>query len=150
MERVDVAIVGGGIAGLCVADRLMRQAPDLTCRVYEASDRAGGKVLTEFVETDDGRFLVEAGPDAWLAQQPWAMELIDELGLGDDVIPINRTAQPVSIVRGSRIVHLPEGIGLVAPADPWAFARSRLLSPRGMLRVTAAQVQPAREGHADE
>ena len=70
ITRVDFAVIGGGLAGLCVADRLRRDAPDLTVRVYEASDRPGGKLLTERIETDDGCFLVEAGADAWLAQKP--------------------------------------------------------------------------------
>src|SRR5688572_11069929 len=96
--RVDVAIVGGGIAGLCVADRLRRESPDVVVRVYEASDRAGGKLLTERIELDDGRFIVEAGPDAWLAQKPWASELVDDLGLTDQVIPIVRLPQPVAIL----------------------------------------------------
>ena len=90
MERVDVAIIGAGIAGLALAERLRSHAPELTVRLFEASDRPGGKIRTERIDFDDGRFIIEAGPDAILAQKRWALDLISELGLRDQLIPINR------------------------------------------------------------
>jgi protoporphyrinogen oxidase len=148
--RVDVAIVGGGIAGLCVADRLRRESPDVVVRVYEASDRAGGKLLTERIELDDGRFIVEAGPDAWLAQKPWASELVKELGLADQVIPINRLERPVAILKDGRPIDLPEGVSLIAPSKAWPFLRTPLLSPRGKLRMAADLLLRPRAGDMDE
>ena len=78
----DVAIVGGGLAGLTVAYRLRCQRPELRVAVFEATGQTGGKVRSTWVEHPDGRFLVEAGPDCFLAQKPWARELAEELGLG--------------------------------------------------------------------
>src|SRR4051794_13166478 len=51
-SQIDVAIVGGGIAGLCVAYELSKRAPDLRWRLFESSDRLGGKVRTEQIEHD--------------------------------------------------------------------------------------------------
>ena len=62
-----------GIAGLALAERLRTRAPELTVRLFEASDRPGGKIRTERIAFDDGRFIVESGPDAILAQKPWAL-----------------------------------------------------------------------------
>lgn len=44
-DRVDVAVVGGGIAGLYCAYRLQSET-DATVALFEASDRVGGRVLS--------------------------------------------------------------------------------------------------------
>ena len=150
ITRVAVAVVGGGLAGLCVADRLRRDAPDLTVRVYEASDRPGGKLLSERIETGDGVFLVEAGADAWLAQKLWASELVEELGLSGEVIPIARLPRPVAILKDGRPIDLPPGVSLIAPARLWPFLRSPLLSLGGKVRMAGDLVIRPRVGDADE
>ena len=78
MKRI--AIVGGGISGLSAAYYLSKAGHD--CTLIEASPRLGGVIRTEHVEG----CVVEAGPDSFLAQKPWALELIRELGLEDQVI----------------------------------------------------------------
>ncbi len=51
-DRVDVAVIGGGAAGIAAARRLLRQ-PGLSVLVIEAKERLGGRAHT-----------VSAGPDA--------------------------------------------------------------------------------------
>ena len=63
MERVAVAVVGGGIAGLSAAYELHRRG--VRFRLFEASDRVGGVILTEHI---DG-FIIDAGPDALLVRR---------------------------------------------------------------------------------
>lgn len=70
-----VVVVGGGIAGLTVAYRLLRRGIDPL--VLEASDRPGGKLRS--IEVDGLR--VEVGPDAFVARKPWAVDLCGELGV---------------------------------------------------------------------
>jgi oxygen-dependent protoporphyrinogen oxidase len=147
---VDVAIVGGGFAGLCAAYRLRERAPHLSCVLLEASERLGGKVLTETIEVDDGRFVVEAGPDAFLAQKPWARQLAVELDLADRLIPINAVPRPVTVLKHGRPVALPEGVSLLAPTKVWPLLRSPLLSPGGKARIGLDLVRPARADDADE
>ena len=53
--------------------------------LFESSSRLGGVLLTERV---DG-CLVEAGPDSFLTEKPWAADLCRELGLGDQLIGSN-------------------------------------------------------------
>ena len=55
--RQRVAIIGGGISGLSAAWALKKAGVDYV--LLEASDRLGGKVMTEQV---DG-FVIEAGPE---------------------------------------------------------------------------------------
>jgi protoporphyrinogen/coproporphyrinogen III oxidase len=82
-----VLIIGGGITGLAAAWELARIG--VPFRVLEASERAGGLILTEHV---DG-FTIEAGADSMLVQKPAALQLCDELGLGPQLIsPASSTA----------------------------------------------------------
>jgi protoporphyrinogen/coproporphyrinogen III oxidase len=131
----DVAIVGGGFAGLALAFRLLQHQSNPTVVLLEASARLGGKALTEIVETEQGRFLIEAGPDSFLAMKPWARQLAIELGLEDRLIPINSVSHPVSILKHGQLVRMPAGLNLAAPALLRPFLASPLLSPSGRARV---------------
>ncbi len=54
--------------------------------LFEASTRLGGIVET----VREGGFVIECGPDAWVTEKPWARELAEELGLGDEVMRFQR------------------------------------------------------------
>ena len=69
--KVDVAIVGAGVAGLCCARHL--QALGLECTVLEASDAVGGRVRTDAV---DG-FLLDRGFQVLLTAYPEAQAMLD-------------------------------------------------------------------------
>src|SRR5258705_5893056 len=80
MDIIDVAVAGGGIAGLAAAFELQRLG--VSVRVLEASDRVGGVIRTDRF---DG-WVVDGGPDSMLVQKPAAVGLCRELGLGDRLI----------------------------------------------------------------
>ena len=73
-DAVDVAIVGGGIAGLAAAYEVSRRG--LSFVVLEGAPRAGGVIVSEEV---DG-FTIDGGPDALLIQKPEAIALCREIG----------------------------------------------------------------------
>ena len=52
---------------------------------YESSPRLGGVLRTENI---DG-CIVEAGPDSFITEKPWATDLCRALGLGDQLIGSN-------------------------------------------------------------
>ncbi|CAN5489769.1 protoporphyrinogen oxidase [soil metagenome] len=149
-ERFDVAIIGGGLAGLTVAYRLGQQRPDLRVVVFEAARRPGGELQSERVEHPEGRFLVEAGPDCFLAQKPWARELAVELGLDGELIPINQIPQAVSIIKHGRVIDWPSGLSLLAPTELRPFLRTPLISPLGKVRMALDLVLPSIRSTADE
>lgn len=149
-ESVDVVVVGGGIAGLATAWRLRQLEPLLRVVLLEALPRTGGKIRTERVQHEEGDFLLEAGPDAFLAQKPWARQLAEEIGLAGELVQINASSHPVSVLKGGRPISLPAGVSLVAPTDTQAFIGSPLLSWRGKARVAGDLVLPRRKGDADE
>ncbi|HEY5483347.1 MAG TPA: FAD-dependent oxidoreductase, partial [Propionibacteriaceae bacterium] len=59
-----LAVIGGGIAGLAAAWEGVQQGADVV--LLEASDRLGGKILTERA----GGRIVEHGPDSFVAYRP--------------------------------------------------------------------------------
>lgn len=75
MTDVDVVVVGAGVTGLTVANRL--HAAGKSVLVLEARDRVGGRLLTEDVEG----VRLEVGGQWVSPDQTALLALIDELGL---------------------------------------------------------------------
>jgi oxygen-dependent protoporphyrinogen oxidase len=124
---VDVAIVGGGIAGLAVALQILARTPSARVIVFERRSAVGGNVRTL---VRDG-CTIDLGPDAIVARPPDASAMADELGL-----PLGGpSARSVSVVRGGELLPLPEGLAFGVPRDLRAIAGTQLLSMRGKLRA---------------
>ena len=70
--------------------------------VYEAGPRFGGVLATEQV---DG-CLVEAGPDSFLTEKPWAADLCRRLGLEDQLIGSNDRDRKTYILVKGRLTSL--------------------------------------------
>lgn len=75
----DIAIVGGGVAGLTAAYRLMRAGRRAT--IYEASPRFGGRMFTKRDFNADGQFCELGGELVDTNHKP-LMDLAAELGVG--------------------------------------------------------------------
>lgn len=125
MERL--VVVGGGISGLATAwlarEKAARSGRPLTVTVVESEPRPGGKMWSE---RSDG-FVIEHGPNGFLDNKPDALDLIDDLGGGSQLLPASALAKKRFVCRRGRLERLPE--------SPPAFIKSRLLSWRGKFRV---------------
>src|SRR5271165_5901568 len=88
-----IVIAGGGITGLAAAHAAVARARELgravAVTVLEQSSRLGGHLLTERT----GGFLLDAGPDSWVASKPQATALARELGLGGALVGTNPAAR---------------------------------------------------------
>lgn len=133
-----VAIVGGGISGLSTAWYLQRSAPDLQLDVVEADDRWGGKIITRRA---DG-FIVDGGPDTFVARKPEVWNLAGELDLRSRVIDAGSETRDIHVMHNGRLYPI--------PLSPPAFIRSSLITWRGKLRMIAEPFIPAREDFEDE
>lgn len=98
---MTVAVVGAGLAGLTAAFELQRAGGDVV--ILEAERHAGGVIVTE---RRDG-FVVEGGPDGFLAAEPDIQDLAGALGIGDRVV--DQVARGSSLWTGSGLAPLPEG-----------------------------------------
>jgi oxygen-dependent protoporphyrinogen oxidase len=132
MKRV--AIVGGGIAGLSAAfslEQSRRAGVDVGYTLFDSSARLGGVVCTEQV---DG-CLVEAGPDSFLTEKPWAADLCKQVGLEDQLIGSNDNKRKTYILAKGRLVPLPDGLMFMVPTRIFPTVFSPLFSFRTKLRM---------------
>ena len=124
---MKVAVIGAGITGLAAGYEAAKAGAEVV--VYEAAERAGGRLLT----TELAGQPVDEGADAFLARVPWATELCQELGLSDELVsPAQRAAFVYS--RGElRALPLPNVMGV--PLDFDALAASGIVSDEGVNRA---------------
>lgn len=99
---MKVVVVGAGIAGLAAAWELTR-ANGYDVTVLESERRAGGVIVTDEVQG----FIVEGGPDGFLAGEPELPTLAQELGIGDRVV--SQQARGTSLWTGKELAPLDEG-----------------------------------------
>ena len=146
---MKLVIVGGGIAGLSAAHRAVEVARErgvaLDLTLIEARERLGGTIASEHV---DG-FLVEAGPDSFLSEKPWALALCRRLGVEDRLVRTDDRFRKVFVWHRGRLHPLPDGFQLLAPTAMLPFATSSLFSLTGKLRMALDLVLP-RGGGDDE
>lgn len=137
----SVAVVGGGITGLTAAYWLCRARRDLKVTLFEQRPRLGGNILTERWEG----FLMDAGPDSFLATKPDALALCEELGLRDELITTRPEAHRVYLAHQGRLQPLPEGMALGVPTRLAPFLRTPILTPAGKLRALGDVLVPRRD-----
>ena len=99
--------------------------------MFEAGERLGGPLFT----LRSGDSLLEQGADSFLIKTPWALELCRELGLADQLIPTNEQHRRALVVRGGKLLPVPEGFVLMRTQNLGAILRSPVLSARGKLRL---------------
>jgi len=132
MKRI--AIVGGGISGLAAAFALeerRRTGDSLEYAVYESGQRFGGVLATDQV---DG-CLVEAGPDSFLTEKPWAADLCRRLGIEDQLIGSNDGGRKTYILVKGKLTPMPDGLMFMVPTRLAPTLLSTLFSPATKFRM---------------
>jgi oxygen-dependent protoporphyrinogen oxidase len=137
-----IAIVGAGISGLCTAHELVRilsaAGRDAEILIFETDKFPGGKMRTI---REDG-FAMEWGPNGFLTNKPYSMELVKELGIENRLARSSDLARKRFIYSEGRLHRLPE--------TPQAFFSSNLLSLRGRLRILGEPFAPPPPKDVDE
>ena len=96
-----VAVAGSGLAGLAAAWELSRAGANVA--LLDAERRPGGMVVTE---RRDG-FVVEGGPDGFLAAEPDIQDLARDAGIGGQLV--DQLTSGSSLWTGRRLEPLAEG-----------------------------------------
>jgi protoporphyrinogen/coproporphyrinogen III oxidase len=146
---IRVAIVGGGISGLAAAFELeqrRRAGADVEYVLYESSPRLGGVLRTDHI---DG-CVVEAGPDSFVTEKPWAADLCRALGLGDQLIGSNDSERKTYILTRGRLVAMPDGLMFLVPTKVLPTGLSPLFSWKTKLRMTQEFFHPPHSVGRDE
>jgi oxygen-dependent protoporphyrinogen oxidase len=147
MKRI--AIIGGGISGLSAAFYLQKAraaGADLEYTLFESGQRLGGSMYSDQVEG----CLVEAGPDSFLTEKPWALSLCKDLGIADQLIGSNDSQRKTYIVVNGRLVVMPDGLMFMVPTQLVATALSPLFSWSTKLRMARELLHPPRPMQSDE
>jgi len=147
---MKVTVIGGGIAGLAAAHRAVELARerhvDLELTLLEVRDRLGGTIENEHV---DG-FLVEAGPDSFISEKPWALALSRRLGIEARLVRTDDRFRRTFVWYRGRLHPLPDGFQLLAPTQITPFLTSSLFSWPGKLRMALDLVLPRGTPGGDE
>ena len=144
-----IAIIGGGISGLSAAFTLEEKRQSGTpvdYVLYEAAPRLGGVMVTDRA---DG-CLIEAGPDSFLTEKPWAADLCRKIGLGDQLIGSNDADRKTYIVVKNKLVVMPDGLMFMVPTKILPTVLSPLFSMRTKMRMAAEWFHPPHKAEADE
>ena len=144
-----IAIIGGGISGLSAAfaiEEQRRAGADVEYMLYESSPRLGGVLRTEHI---DG-CLVEAGPDSFVTEKPWATDLCRALGIGDQLIGSNDADRKTYILVRGRLVVMPDGLMFMIPTKILSTGLSPLFSWKTKMRMTQELFHPPRAVNHDE
>ncbi|MCA1030929.1 protoporphyrinogen oxidase [Bacillus timonensis] len=143
-----VAIIGGGITGLTAAYYLQKEIKEknlaIDCCLLEASHRLGGKIQTV---VKDG-FVIERGPDSFLARKQSAARLVNEVGLSDKLV-YNSSGKSYVLVNG-KLHPMPGGSVMGIPTQMTPFVTTGLFSPIGKLRAAADFVLPKTKEQGDQ
>ncbi|HZL69689.1 MAG TPA: protoporphyrinogen oxidase [Candidatus Limnocylindrales bacterium] len=147
MKRI--AIIGGGISGLSAAfylEKARAAGADLEYTLFESGQRLGGSMYSDRVEG----CLVEAGPDSFLTEKPWALSLCKDLDIADQLIGSNDAQRKTYIVVNGRLVVMPDGLMFMVPTQLVPTALSPLFSWSTKIRMARELLHPPRPMQTDE
>ena len=141
MTSFDVAVIGGGFAGLSAAVRLARAGARVL--VLEAKARLGGRA-TSFVDRESGE-VVDNGQHVILGCYTDTFAFLREIGAGDDIALQRQLAVTMIDTAGrrTRLVcpQLPAPLHLLAGVFEWdALAWSDQWSVLGLARAIRHQL----------
>jgi len=151
-------IIGGGIAGLSAAYYATKKLalstvegiPNAQITLLEASNRWGGKITTDRVPFDGGQFIIEGGPDTFLATKPYATALCKELGLGERLHGTNPNQKNTYVLHHNKLEPLPDGLAMMIPTNVQAILKSHLVSWFSKARMGLDFFIPAKSLNGDE
>lgn len=145
-----VAVLGGGMTGLSAAFYLLKQAREhgetIELTVFEGADRLGGRVNT----LRRNGFVIERGPDSFLARKRPMIELARDLGIDGELTGTNPLANKTYISREGKLVPMPQGLILGVPYDRDKFMATELVSEEGKRRAWGESELPAEANGPDE
>ncbi|MGW1881327.1 protoporphyrinogen oxidase [Streptomyces sp. NPDC001970] len=134
-RAAHVVVIGGGIAGLSAAHRLLSSGVRVT--LLEATAQLGGKLLAGEIAGAP----VDLGAESMLARRPEAVDLARAVGLADRLQPPATTS--ASVWTRDALRPMPKGHVMGVPGG--ADALSGLLSAEGLARIEQERDLPPAE-----
>src|SRR5674476_928551 len=144
-SRPQVVIVGGGISGLATAHYIHSHLGDkVQLTLVEGGSQLGGKVANQ----EFSGHLVDTGPDAVLVRAPAMAALLQDLGLGEQIVA--PAALGAHVWSRGKLRRLPSGTLFGIPDRLLPLLRSGLMSPAGLALAALDLVLPRRHTSAPD
>jgi len=122
-----VVVIGGGISGLATAYYILKRAQEkgeeVELTLLEASSRTGGKIWSPSQEG----YICEVGPNGFLDNKPWTLELCDDLDISERLMPSSENSRKRFVYVNGRLREL--------PPSATGFVFSDILSWKGKMRI---------------
>ena len=93
---------------------------------------------------------MEGGPDAFISEKPWAMDLCKRVGLEDQLIGTRQEFRRSFVYQKGKLVPVPTGFYLMAPRNLASLFQAPLLSFFGKLRMACELFIPPKKEKGDE
>ncbi|MFA5806062.1 MAG: protoporphyrinogen oxidase [Melioribacteraceae bacterium] len=120
-NKKKITILGAGISGLATAHWLHKDGFDV--KILEAKSEPGGAMETYH----ENGFLIDFGPNSGLETTPLIRQLVDEVGLSDEMIYASEVSNKRYILRANKLHPL--------PMNPISLIKSKLFSTKGKFRL---------------
>ena len=149
MTGKRVAIIGGGATGIAAAHFLEEKLDEnagVEIVLFESTDRLGGAVRT--VQKDG--FVIEGGPDCFIADKPSPIRMAEKLGFDDDLVNTQEDNKGTFIYADGKLHRLPEGVMTLVPTKFWPFVTTSLFSWPGKIRMGMDLFIPRGRSDVDE
>jgi oxygen-dependent protoporphyrinogen oxidase len=147
---MKVIVIGGGIAGLSAGYYLQKKALqnglELDLSLLEAGKDWGGKITTDRHEG----FVIEGGPDTFLATKPAGVALCRELGLEARLHGTNPDQRNTYVLHRGELEPLPDGLTMMIPTRFGPMIRTGLLSWLAKARMGLDFILPPQPPNGDE
>ncbi|MGG3738081.1 protoporphyrinogen oxidase [Aeribacillus pallidus] len=148
MNKKHIAIIGGGMTGLTAAYYLQKEIRNqqlpYEITLIEANYQLGGKIQTV---RKDG-FVIERGPDSFLARKISMSRLAQEVGMADQLV--NNATGTSYVLVNEQLHPIPEGAVLGIPTHITPFVTSGLFSMTGKFRAALDVVIPRSKATGDQ
>lgn len=143
---MHIIIVGGGIAGLGAAYKVRRAADAgnaVSFTLVEKDDRLGGKIHTDVAQDPEGgTYIADGGSDAFLTDKTAVHRVARMLGVFDEETGTQDENKKTFIVKGGKLVEMPDGIMMFAPTKILPMATTSLYSWPAKFRMALDLVLP--------
>jgi oxygen-dependent protoporphyrinogen oxidase len=149
-KTLHVAVIGAGIAGLGAAYQLKRAADaghNITYTVYESDARIGGQLWTDRPTLPcGGTAIADGGSDSYLTSKTAPMARVAQhMGIADQLCGTDDSTKKTFIVRGGKLVPLPDGIMMFAPTKILPMATTKLYSWPAKFRMALDIIKPRKK-----
>ncbi|MBN2719492.1 MAG: protoporphyrinogen oxidase [Proteobacteria bacterium] len=110
MDWKKIAVIGGGISGLATAwflrEEALKQGRRIQVDLFEKEARPGGK----FETVEQEGYIIEGGPNGFLDNKPWTLDLVRFLGMEDRLLTSDQAAARRFIYSRGRLHELKPSI----------------------------------------